>query len=65
MQVNTEKSQIIVFRNNGILRNNEKWYLNGSELKTVTYYKYLGIFYSSRLNWSYGVNTLYIKSQRQ
>ena len=34
MQVNTEKSQIIVFGNGGFLKNNEKWYLNGTELKT-------------------------------
>ena len=34
------------------------WYLNGKQLKTVTYYKYLGLVFSSKLSWSKATYTL-------
>ena len=58
MKVNLEKTNIIVFRNGGIIKRNEMWYLNGKQLKTVTYYKYLGIVFSSKLSWSKTTYTL-------
>ena len=64
MKVNENKTQIVVFRNGGPLRQNEKWYINDKEIQTVTYYKYLGLFYSSRLSWSYGVKSLSLQSQK-
>ena len=64
MRVNEDKTKIIVFRNGGIIRKNEKWYYNNNVIECVTYYKYLGLFYSSRLNWSYGTKTLSIQSQK-
>ena len=64
MKINKDKTQIVVFRNGGPLRANEKWFYNGNEIKMVTYYKYLGLFYSSRLNWSYAVKNLCIQSQK-
>ena len=48
MKVNLEKTNIIVFRTGGIIKRNEMWYLNGKQLKTVTYYKYLGLAFSSK-----------------
>ena len=58
MKVNLEKTNIIVFRNGGIIKRNEMWYLNGKQLKTVTYYKYLGLVFSSKLSWSKATYTL-------
>lgn len=58
LQINLDKSQIMVCRNGGVLRKNEKWHLNGKELKTTSYYKYLGLTFSTRLCWSKGVSTL-------
>ena len=46
MKVNLEKTNIIVFRNGGIINRNEMWYFNGKQLKRVTYYKYLGLVFS-------------------
>ena len=58
MKVNLEKTNIIVFRNGGIIKRNEMWYLNRKQLKTVTYYKYLGLVFSSKLSWSKATYTL-------
>ena len=52
MKVNLEKTNVIVFRNGGIIKRNEMWHLNRKQLKTVTYYKYLGLVFSSKLSWS-------------
>ena len=52
LKVNMSKTNVIVFRNGGILRQNEKNYYKGGQITCVTYYKYLGIMYSSRLCWT-------------
>ena len=52
LKVNMSKTNVIVFRNGGILRQNEKIYYNGCQITCATYYKYLGIMYSSRLCWT-------------
>ena len=35
LTLNSDKTKIMVFRNGGNLRENEKWFYNGSELETV------------------------------
>jgi hypothetical protein len=52
MTVNMDKSNIIVFKNGGNLSKNEKWYFKDELIKVVSYYKYLGVFFSSRLKTS-------------
>ena len=52
MSVNMQKTKLIVFRNGGIIKQNEKCYFNGHEIESVPYYKYLGLLFSSRLSWS-------------
>ena len=64
MKVNESKTKIIVFRNGGIVKSNEKWYYNNKLIENVTYYRYLGLFYTSRLNWSYGTRILSIQAQK-
>ena len=39
MTVNLKKSKVIVFRNGGYLRQNERFYYGGQLLNTVSYYK--------------------------
>lgn len=58
LKVNIDKTKIIVFRNGGILKTGEKWFLNGHKLEVVTYYKYLGIMFTSRLCWTMAQQTL-------
>ena len=58
LSVNMEKTKFVVFRNGGIVKNNERVYLNGEKVKLVSYYKYLGLIVSSRLSWSPAQKTL-------
>ena len=51
LKVNIEKTKFMVLRNGGIIKGCEKVYLNGTQLSSVSYYKYLGLLLSSRLNW--------------
>ncbi len=58
MEVNLDKTKFMVFRNGGIIKNVEKVYYNGVQIEPVTYYKYLGLVVSSRLNWHQAQFTL-------
>ena len=52
LQINEEKTKVIVFRNGGPLRQNEKFFINGKRIETVPMFKYLGLLFTSRLCWS-------------
>ena len=65
LSVNMSKSQIIVFRRGGVLKKCEKWVFNGEKLKTVSYYKYLGLMISSRNIWSKAVSHSRTKPEKQ
>ena len=58
LAVNLEKTNFMVFRNGGIVKANEKVYLNGKRIELAPYYKYLGIIISSRLSWTPAQKTL-------
>ena len=59
-----DKSNIIVFKNGGNLSKNKKWYFKDELIKVVSYYKYLGVFFSSRLKWTMCCKTLRIQSEK-
>ena len=48
----------MAFRNGGIVKKNEGVYLNGENVKSTPYLKYLGIVMSTRLSWSPAQKTL-------
>ena len=50
LQVNNEKTKVIVFRNGGYLADHEKWYLGLERLETVNEYRYLGTLFTTRLS---------------
>ena len=54
----------MVFRTGGILRYHEKWYYDGIEIETVSDYKYMGLFITPRLIWSYAKENLAIQAGR-
>ena len=68
LKVNMSKTNVIVFRNGGILRQNKKINYKGVQITCVTYmyYKYLGIMYSSRLHvcWTRANQTLASQADR-
>ena len=47
MNCNIAKTQTIVFQNGGIVKNNEKWFLNTERIEVVPYYIYLGLSFLS------------------
>ena len=43
LKVSLDNTNVMVFRNGGIVRNNEKLWFMGTQLKPCTYYKYLSL----------------------
>ena len=58
LTVNMSKTNVMIFRNGGRIRSNEKVYFNNEQIAETTYYKYLGIVFSSRLCWTTALKTL-------
>lgn len=52
MEVNLEKSEILIFRKGGRISKEERWTLNGSNVKVVPEYKYLGIVLTPKMSFS-------------
>jgi len=49
LQVNTLKSEVMVFRNGGRLADNEKWFYEGRQLNVVNEYTYLGVVITPKM----------------
>ena len=47
LEVNVQKTKIVVFRNGGKLRNTENWSYNGYYIDIVSEFNYLGVLMSS------------------
>ena len=62
--INTDKTKVMVFRNGGPLRRNEKFYYKGTILDVVSFYKYLGSVFTSRLCWTATQKTLAVQAQK-
>ena len=50
LKVNVDKSDIVVFRKGGYLAARERWFFDGNVMLVVNAYKYLGIYFSTRLS---------------
>ena len=44
--MNTEKTKIVIFRNGGTIKSNEKWYYKEVELQIVNQFNYLGMVFN-------------------
>ena len=51
MKINIDKTKILVFRNKGIVKRNEKCFLDNKQIDVVTLYKYLGLYFSPKSSW--------------
>ena len=58
LKVNMDKTKMLVYRNGGIVKQNEKCFINGVKIESVSYYKYLGVLFSTRLSWTPAQETL-------
>ena len=50
LQVNFNKTKVMVFRKEGHLSTREKWYYGSERLEVVNTYRYLGLTFSTRLS---------------
>ena len=64
LQVNIEKTKILVFRNGGPLSTGEKWFYKGSSIDIVNNFNYLGYNFSTKLSVKKGTDTLVKKGKK-
>ncbi|XP_071104703.1 uncharacterized protein [Haliotis cracherodii] len=64
LQVNTEKTKVLVFKKGNKLSSREKWFFNSQPLKIVTSYKYLGVTFTGRLTWNYHTSNAAMQAKK-
>ena len=64
LTVNLEKSNIIVFRKGGYLGARERWMYNDMVMPVVNVYKYLGVYFSTKLSFSATCKDVASKAKR-
>ena len=64
MVVNINKTKIIVFRNGGFLRRDEKWFYQGKPIEVVSAYKYMGLLFTPKLVWTRAKENLVDKANK-
>ena len=64
LHVNLDKSNIVIFRNGGYIAKREKWFYNGQNITTVNSYKYLGLFFTTRMMFSNALNETVNKARK-
>ena len=63
LKVNLAKTNIIVFRKGGYLGAREKWYYGRERMNVVNAYKYLGVYFSTRLSFSFACRDLVARAK--
>lgn len=64
LTVNMDKTKVVVFKNGGFVKSSEKWFYAGNKVQVESSYNYLGVIFSSTLNWSKCVENLSGKALR-
>lgn len=62
--VNLNKTQIMVFRNGGPLRNSEHWPFNDMPVNTMSQYKYMRLIFTPQLSWSVAKSKLAAQARK-
>ena len=63
MTVNMSKAKIIVFKKGGFLAANEVWRYGVEEIEVVNSYKYLGLYFTTKLSLTQTVGDLAAKAK--
>ena len=63
LEVNLDKSKIIVFRKGGRLSKHEHWCYNNSKVEIVNSYNYLGVNFTTKMNFTNFSTSLLTKSK--
>jgi len=64
LKVNMNKSNIVVFRKGGHLAARERWFFGGQKMDVVNAYKYLGIYFSTKLSFNFACQDLVSRAKR-
>ena len=64
LKVNLGKTDVVVFRKGGYLAARERWFFGGDLIKVVNAYKYLGIYFSTKLSFSYACQDLMARAKK-
>ncbi|XP_025113041.1 uncharacterized protein LOC112575401 [Pomacea canaliculata] len=64
LTVNLDKTNVIVFRKGGYLSSKEKWMYGNLEVKVTNNYKYLGVYFSTRMSFTAAWNELCMKGKK-
>ena len=64
LNVNKEKTKIMVFRKGGFLSKDEKWFFDGEKLEVVNKFCYLGYTFTSKISPKQGIDHLVQKGKR-
>jgi hypothetical protein len=64
LKVNMDKSNIIVYRKGGYLGARERWVYDGVVMPAVNAYKYLGIYFSTKLSFVAACRDIASKAQK-
>lgn len=64
LEVNAEKSKIMIFRKGGKRNINESWNINGQQMEIVNDYKYLGFKFSTKSTFDNHITILSRKAQK-
>lgn len=62
--VNMEKTKVVVFKNGGFIKKCERWFFSGQSISVEPSYTYLGVIFSSTLNWAKCIENLRGKALR-
>ena len=64
LNVNIDKTKVMVFRKGGFLAKHEQWYFNGTKLEVVNKYCYLGFNFTTKISAKIGTEHLVTKGKR-
>jgi hypothetical protein len=64
LKVNETKSKVVVFKNGGILSNNEKWSYKNKSIEVVNKFNYVGLTFTRQMSLNAMVYELCMKSKR-
>ena len=65
MEVNKDKTKVMVLRKGGHLSKHEKWYYDGAEMEAVNKYSYLGFAFTTTLSVKQGTDHLVAKGKKK
>ena len=64
LEINKDKTKVMVFRKGGFLGRAEKWYIGGQQLEVVNSYVYLGFTFTTTMSFTSSANQLAVKGKR-